>query len=289
MRRPSACGHAGKPVRKRLLDVRRGGRHQRREWRVSLRPSLRRRGRPARVDERRLDAARGLLERQRPDRGDDVQLEAAVDLADRRLVERQHAGAAGEVQPELGGGDHRHHLAVEVVALAGLGGGQGPGAGGADGRLAALAAREGVGERRLGRVEVGQQLDRGLGAEARDARQVVGGVAAQRGQVGVLLGTDAGDHREPGRVEQRRGVDAAVEDPQHLGVLVDQREAVAVGRRHDGARAHRRRLRGHAGEHVVRLEARAARRPRRRGAAAPGRRGRAGTGASRAWDVRWAL
>ena len=186
---------------------------------------------------------RRLRAGQRPHRGRHVQLQPGERRPHRRLVQRQAAHAGRQVEPERRRSacivitwQLSSHVAraVRVGELAGGRPADRPGA------ARAVAGR--VVERRGGRAELREQPGRRLGADARDAGQVVGGVAAQRGEVEVLLRPHAGHHHQPLRVEQRRGVDAAVEDPQHPGVLVDQRERVPVGGRHHGARADRRRV-----------------------------------------------
>src|SRR5262249_50704023 len=130
-------------------------------------------------------------------------------------------GQGGQVQI----GAHAHQAAVAVDDLAGLGGEEVGGGQVADG----LAEQGGVGgEGGVDRAERGQQPGRGGGAETAYAMKVVGRVAAQGGEVPVLPRLDAAERGEAGRVDEHGLVEAAVADPQHRGVVVDQGERVAV-------------------------------------------------------------
>ena len=87
----------------------------------------------------------------------------------------------------------------------------------------------------------GDQLRRRLLADARDAREVVARVAAQRGVLGVLPGGDAGALDDAGFVVERVVGDAALV-VEHLDVRVfDELVGVAVAGDDDDVDARRRR------------------------------------------------
>ncbi len=104
------------------------------------------------------------------------------------------------------------------------------------------------------RPELGDPLGRGLLADARDARQVVGRVAAQRREVRVLLRGEAvllHDllRGEPGELGDALG------RVEHGGVLGDELEGVPVAGDDQHVEAGRLRLRRQRRDHVVGLEA----------------------------------
>ena len=118
----------------------------------------------------------------------------------------------------------------------------------------ALDLVDAVGE--LGeRAELAHPLGRRLLPHARDARQVVAGVAAQRREVRVLRRAEAVAVHHLGRVDARELGDAALR-VQHRDVVADQLERVAVARGDEHLEAVGLRLGGEGGDEVVGLEAR---------------------------------
>ena len=113
-----------------------------------------------------------------------------------------------------------------------------------------------VGEDAVEVAVLGQQLGRRLLPHARDTGEVVGRVAAQRGQQHVLRRRDAGALEDARLVVERVVAHPPlVVEHAHVGVL-DELEAVAVARHdHDLALA-RHRLGRQRGDDVVGLEAR---------------------------------
>src|SRR5690606_13099990 len=73
-----------------------------------------------------------------------------------------------------------------------------------------------------------QEGGRGLLADAGNPWQIVARVTTQGGEIEVVLGSDAVHRDESRRGEQRRGADAAVDQPEHLSGVTDVRERVAV-------------------------------------------------------------
>ena len=103
---------------------------------------------------------------------------------------------------------------------------------------------------------LGEELGRRLLPDARHARQVVRGVAAQRGQQHVLRGRHAAAVEDARLVVERVVAHAAlVVEHAHVGVL-HELEAVAVARDDDDLGLALRRLGGQRGDDVVGLEAR---------------------------------
>jgi hypothetical protein len=106
---------------------------------------------------------------------------------------------------------------------------------------------------RLQRAELAHPLGCRLLADARDVRQVVAGIPAQRGEVRVLRRRQpvAGHHRV--RVDPAELGDSACR-VEHRDVVADQLERVAVTRGHEHPVALRLGLRGERGDDVVGLE-----------------------------------
>ena len=106
----------------------------------------------------------------------------------------------------------------------------------------------------LQRPVLGDPLGRRLLPHARDAGQVVAGVAAQRREVGVLqrgepVLLEHGLGSEPGQLAD------ALDGVEHRDVVTDQLQRVAVTRHHQHPVALVLGLRRQRGDHVVRLEA----------------------------------
>ena len=102
----------------------------------------------------------------------------------------------------------------------------------------------------------GKQQAAALLADPPHAGEVVAGVTAQCGEVEVVLSGHAVHGPQPRRVEQRRAVDAAADEPQHLRVVADVGEGVAVGGHDDAVPPVPPGPRGRRRAHVVGLEPR---------------------------------